>query len=198
MSLDELMDELEPADFEAIDTSAESDTQDPIYESLTQMLKLAERTAKSGYRAGQSTEFVGQKVSEIKDFMEEEVEAREQDLRRARSEIGELTEVRDRLVRALMECADLVRSAADAARREVDEDVEGRFDRLYDHVSKILHRAGLEPVAEKGDPFDPEFHEAADRVADSSAESRTIIEVLRQGYRFGGQTVRIARVVVAE
>lgn len=198
MSLDELMDELEPADLEALDTSEESDTHGPIYDSLSKMLKLAERTAKSGYRAGQSTEFVGQKVSEIKDFMEEEVEAREQDLRRARSEIGELTEVRDRLVRGLMECADLVRSAADAARREMDEDVGGRFDRLHGHVTSILRRAGLEPVAEEGESFDSEFHEAADRVADSGAESRTIIEVLRQGYRFAGKTVRIARVVVAE
>ena len=198
MSLDRLMDEIEPAGLEAFDTAAESDTHDPIYESLSKMLELAERTAKSGYRAGQSTEFVGQQVSEIKGFMEEEVKAREQDLRRARSEIGELTEVRDRLVRSLMECADLARSAADAARREVDEDVGGRFDRLHGHVTSILRRAGLEPVAEEGERFNPEFHEAADRVVDSSAEPRTIIEVLRQGYRFGGQTVRIARVVIAE
>ena len=97
-----------------------------------------------------------------------------------------------------MECADLARSAADAARREVDEDVGGRFDRLHGHVTSILRRAGLEPVAEEGERFNPEFHEAADRVVDSSAEPRTIIEVLRQGYRFGGQTVRIARVVIAE
>lgn len=200
MSLDRLLDELEPVSIDDLEVEEQprGESSEQLYDALSHMLELADRVAKTGYRAGQSTEYVGEQVAEMKEFMEAEVEAREKDLRRTRSELGELTDERDRLVRALMETADLVGSATEAARNELDEDVAARFDRLQSHVGKVLHRASLEPVAEEGESFDPEFHEAVDQVADETAEPRSIVEVIRQGYRYRGEPVRIARVIVAE
>lgn len=197
MSFDELLDDLEPIPPEQLErpTGEEGET---LHEALTSMLALSDRIAKSGYRAGQSTELVAEQIGELRDFVEEEVETRESELRDARSKIGELGDERDRLVQALMEVADLSESASEAAENELSEDVAERFERLDGHVQKVLKRAGLEPLASEGEPFDPEFHEAIDEVSTQGAESRTIVQVVRQGYRYRGDSVRIARVIVAE
>lgn len=196
MSLDRLLDELEPIPPEELEAPPEGG-EETLYESLASMLALADRIAKSGYRAGQSTEFVSEQVGELKEFMEEEVETREVDLRRARSKVGELQEERDRLVQALMEVADLSESATDAAANELSGEVVERFERLHGHVQKVLNRAGLEPLASEGEVFDPEFHEAIDQISVEDKESRTIVQVVRQGFRYRGNPVRIARVIVA-
>lgn len=197
MTLDELLDELEPIGPEDV-ADAEDDGYSTLHDSLSQMLVLADRAAKAGYRAGQSTEHVSQQVDELRKFMEAEVESREEDLRRARSEIGELTHERDRLVQALMEVADLMGSASEAAHNELDSEVAARFERLESHIEKVLSRAGLEPMASEGESFDPEFHEAIDQVVREGTESRSIVQVVRQGYRYRGEPVRIARVIIAE
>lgn len=197
MNLDRLLEELEPVSQEGMEGASEAEFE-TLYDSLAQMLKLAERTAKAGYRAGQSTQHVGEQVIALKKFMEAELEAKKTDLREARSQIGGLKDECDRLVQALMETADLTESAAEAAENELADDAADRFSRLHGHMEKVLNRAGLEPLASQGERFNPEFHEAVDQILDDSAEPRIIVQVVRQGYRYRGDTVRIARVIIAE
>lgn len=197
MNLDELLDELEPVSPEELDHRDDGQF-DTLHTSLAEMLRLAERTAKAGYRAGQSTEHVGEQVTALREFVESEVRAKEEDLREVRSKVGELTDERDRLIRALMEAADLTASASGAARNELDEKVAGRFERLHAHVEKVLKRAGLEPMATHGESFNPEYHEAIDQVPSNNLDPRSILEVVRQGYRYRGEVVRIARVILTE
>lgn len=197
MNFDELLDALEPVDQEEVEETGEAEFE-TLHDSLAQMLRLADRTAKAGYRAGRSTQHVSEQVSALKNFMEDELESKQADLRDARSEIGSLKDERDRLVQALMEAADLAESAAEAAENELGENIARRFGRLHGHMEKVLNRAGFEALAIVGEPYNPEFHEAVDKIADDSSAPRTIVQVVRQGYRYRGTTVRVARVIVAE
>jgi len=64
-------------------------------------------------------------------------------------------------------------------------------------LRESLQRQGLEPIMPTGDPFDPEFHEAVQRVEGSEAAPGTVVDVLAQGYVFGGRLIRPALVSVA-
>ena len=78
------------------------------------------------------------------------------------------------------------------------EDVVKGFALVRDEIVAALGRAGIEPFSPKGEPFDPNEHEAMVAQPSEEAESGTVIEVYQQGYRLNGQTLRPARVVVAE
>ncbi len=64
-------------------------------------------------------------------------------------------------------------------------------------LRESLQRQGLEPIMPAGDAFDPEFHEAVQRVEGSDAAPGTVVDVLALGYAFGGRLIRPALVSVA-
>ena len=78
------------------------------------------------------------------------------------------------------------------------EDVVKGFALVRDELVAALGRAGIEPFSPNGEPFDPNEHEAMLAQPSEEAQSGTVIEVYQQGYRLNGQTLRPARVVVAE
>lgn len=61
----------------------------------------------------------------------------------------------------------------------------------------VLQRRGLERFNPIGQAFEPEFHEAIQRVEDSEHPPGTIAWVLSPGYRFGGRLLRPAMVGVS-
>ncbi len=61
----------------------------------------------------------------------------------------------------------------------------------------LLQKAGLEALDPQGGRFDPELHEAVDRVENSEHEPGTVVTVLVKGYTLGGRLVRPAMVSVA-
>ena len=66
-------------------------------------------------------------------------------------------------------------------------------------LAKALTSQGLEIVNPLDEPFDPARHEAlATAPAASAEQDSTVAQVYQQGYVFGGQLVRPARVVVRQ
>ena len=64
---------------------------------------------------------------------------------------------------------------------------------------KILSGLGLEIINPTGEPFDPALHEAVmTEPAASPEEDHMVARVFQQGYRFNGQLLRPARVVVKQ
>lgn len=64
---------------------------------------------------------------------------------------------------------------------------------------KTLGGHGLEIVNPEGEPFDPALHEAVmTEPAASSEEDHRVARVFQVGYRFNGQLLRPARVVVKQ
>lgn len=64
---------------------------------------------------------------------------------------------------------------------------------------KTLSGLGLETINPIGEPFDPASHEAVmTEAASSPDEDHLVARVFQQGYRFNGQLLRPARVVVKQ
>ena len=68
---------------------------------------------------------------------------------------------------------------------------------VQEQMLSALKRAGIESFSPKGEPFDPQLHEAIAQQPVDGAEAGTVVEVYQCGYRFGDSILRPARVVVA-
>jgi molecular chaperone GrpE len=68
---------------------------------------------------------------------------------------------------------------------------------IYSQLMNALKEHNLEPIAEKGDIFDPKYHEAVSEVetGDKRFDQR-IDTILQQGYKLGETVLRPARVTV--
>ncbi|WP_025157709.1 nucleotide exchange factor GrpE [Leifsonia aquatica] len=60
-----------------------------------------------------------------------------------------------------------------------------------------VERLGLAAYGEKGEPFDPQIHEAIFQQPTPGVTVDTVADVVETGYRLGSTTVRVAKVVVA-
>ncbi|GAA2076342.1 nucleotide exchange factor GrpE [Pseudolysinimonas kribbensis] len=60
-----------------------------------------------------------------------------------------------------------------------------------------FERYGLTRVGEKGEPFDPKFHEALVQLPSPDATSQTIADVIEVGYALGDRLIRPAKVAVS-
>jgi molecular chaperone GrpE len=77
--------------------------------------------------------------------------------------------------------------------REYAKGVELIFQRMYESMKKL----GLEPIDTEGKRFDPNLHQAIERVPTEDAEDQTVLGEFQRGYQFKGKLLRPAMVRVA-
>lgn len=68
---------------------------------------------------------------------------------------------------------------------------------IYQRLLETLKKLGLEPMNTVGRRFDPNRHQAVERVPTESAEDQTILGEYQAGYLFKGKLLRPAMVKVA-
>jgi molecular chaperone GrpE len=68
---------------------------------------------------------------------------------------------------------------------------------IYQRLSDILKKMGVEPMEAAGKKFDPNVHEAVVRVPTDEVEDQTVLEDFQKGYNFKGKLLRPAMVKVA-
>jgi len=89
------------------------------------------------------------------------------------------------------------------AKAQIPEDlknsdwVKGIFQ-IENQLRNFLKEEGIEEVKTEGEHFDPNFHEAVERVEAKDSKSGQIVEVLEKGYLLNGQLLRPAKVKVAK
>lgn len=71
------------------------------------------------------------------------------------------------------------------------------FATIAQKLRSTLEKLGLESYGEKGDPFDPQHHEAIAQVPVPGTEEHTVLDVIERGYRIGDVELRPAKVAVA-
>lgn len=103
--------------------------------------------------------------------------------------IGELLPVVDNLERSVA-----ILASDDAIAPPVTEGVELTLKSFLD----VLERQQVEQLDPRGQPFNPEFHQAMSMVPNASVAPNTILEVYQKGYTLNGRLVRPAMVVVAK
>jgi molecular chaperone GrpE len=101
-----------------------------------------------------------------------------------------------RLAKELLPALDNLDRAIAAAPPGQDSVTEG-FRLVHAELTTALARLGIEGYAPKGEPFDPNQHEAMAQHQVDGAESGTVVEVYQPGYRLNDTILRPARVVVA-
>jgi molecular chaperone GrpE len=78
------------------------------------------------------------------------------------------------------------------------EDLVKGFSMVAEELAAALAKVGIQGFSPKGEPFDPNEHEAMAQQPSEDAESGTVLEVYQRGYRVNGAVLRPARVVVAQ
>ena len=71
--------------------------------------------------------------------------------------------------------------------------VELIYQRMFDTLKKM----GLEPIDTTGKQFDPNVHQAVERVPTEEAEDQSVVGEFQRGYNFKGKLLRPAMVRVA-
>jgi molecular chaperone GrpE len=115
--------------------------------------------------------------------------------RMARENAAALDRGMAKLAKELLPALDHLELALKAA--EGHEDVVKGFAMVAGEVSAALERVGIQAFSPKGEPFDPNEHEAMAQQPTDGAEPGTVVEVYQSGYRINGAVLRPARVVVA-
>jgi molecular chaperone GrpE len=100
-----------------------------------------------------------------------------------------------KLAKELLPALDHLELALKAA--EGHEDVVKGFAMVAGEVKAAFERVGIQAFSPKGEPFDPNEHEALSQQPAEGAEPGTVVEVYQSGYRINGAVLRPARVVVA-
>ena len=86
----------------------------------------------------------------------------------------------------------------DIGRARDHGELEGGFLRVAESLEAALAKLGLETFGTKGEPFDPNIHEALMHMVSSDVEEDICAEILQPGYRLGDRILRVARVAVAQ
>jgi molecular chaperone GrpE len=89
-----------------------------------------------------------------------------------------------------------VLDAIDKAREHGE--LSGGFEKVADSLQSALGKLGLVTYGEKGDPFDPNIHEALTGFSSPDVAEDTCFEILFPGYKVGDRILRPAKVAVAK
>jgi molecular chaperone GrpE len=77
-------------------------------------------------------------------------------------------------------------------------DFRSGVELIYKQLQDVLTKWGVQPVAAKGQPFDPRFHEAIEMVETTDAPDHEVLEEWQRGYKYKDRLLRPAMVKVAK
>jgi molecular chaperone GrpE len=99
------------------------------------------------------------------------------------------------LVKSLLPVLDDFERALKVER--ADQNFAKGIELIYQRFADTLKRMGLEPFDSSGKPFDPNLHQAVERVESRDHEDQTVLAEFQRGYNFKGKLLRPAMVKVA-
>jgi len=78
-----------------------------------------------------------------------------------------------------------------------DQEYKKGIELIHQRLLDALKKLGLEPMEAVGKPFDPNLHQAVDRVQTDDVEDHMVLDEFQRGYNFKGRLLRPAMVRVA-
>lgn len=127
-------------------------------------------------------------MAEFENFKRRKDEERKRLIRSANEELlTEFITVKEHFDRAL----DTARTA-----ENVEAVIDG-MQMIYDSFIDIFTRNGVEEFAEKGEEFDPQFHDALMKQPDAEIEEGKISTIYEKGYMLHDKVLKHAKVVVS-
>jgi molecular chaperone GrpE len=86
----------------------------------------------------------------------------------------------------------------DIGRARDHDELTGGFKSVAESLEAVTGKLGLVRYGEKGEPFDPNVHEALMHSLSADVTETSVVDVLQPGYRIGERILRAARVAVAD
>src|SRR3954471_19394238 len=77
-------------------------------------------------------------------------------------------------------------------------DFRSGVELIYKQLRDVLTKLGVQPIAAKGEPFDPHVHEAIEMVETPDAADHEVLEEWQRGYKYKDRLLRPAMVRVAK
>jgi molecular chaperone GrpE len=71
------------------------------------------------------------------------------------------------------------------------------FELISKQLQDTLGRFGLKAIEAKGQPFDPNFHQAVSTEASNDVDENTVMQEMRKGYTLNGRLLRPSMVSVS-
>lgn len=125
-------------------------------------------------------------MADFDNFRKRQTREREEWIKRANEELlGDLIPVVDHLELALGKTA----GPADPFAAGVKM--------VYDQFIALLERNGVTPLDAKGQPFNPDFHEALSQMSSATVPANEVIDQFRRGWLLFGKLLRPAQVIVS-
>jgi molecular chaperone GrpE len=105
---------------------------------------------------------------------------------------------RERLLNAFLQIVDDLERALAAPTGDAGGLRQG-VELTHHAALQLLRKEGVEQIEAKGQPFDPEWHEAIATVGRNGSQvgPDTVVQVMEPGYRLGDRLLRPAKVIVA-
>lgn len=119
--------------------------------------------------------------------------------KRTEREKGEWTvRANERLIESILPALDTFElGLADAEQNDAKQSVVEGFRMVQTMLLDTLQRSGLTPVDAVGQPFDPNQHEAINRMPSEEVAADHVLFQSRRGYVLGDKLIRPAQVVVS-
>lgn len=120
--------------------------------------------------------------------------------RRTRQEMEEIRRIAlEEFLRSLLRVMDNFERALQAAEesQSFEKLMEG-VQLTYRQMQSLLREAGVQPIEAVGKPFDPNFHEAVQRVESPEHPDETVLEEVERGYMIQSRVLRPSRVKVVK
>ncbi len=119
--------------------------------------------------------------------------------KRSKREIAEIIEfANERLILRLLTQIDDLQRAVDSAEKAEKTVLVNGLKLILTELKRTLTEEGLQEIPARGEPFDPEKHEASAVIHSNEYPDQTVVEEMRKGYMLKGRVVRPSMVKVSK
>jgi molecular chaperone GrpE len=103
----------------------------------------------------------------------------------------------EKIIREILPVLDTLetRNLTDKDTDENGKNIKAGLKMTREQLMKVLGKNGLEEIKSIGEKFNPEFHEAMERV-EADAPEGIVVEEVQKGYMMNGKVLRAAKVKV--
>jgi molecular chaperone GrpE len=103
----------------------------------------------------------------------------------------------EKLAKDLLDAIDNLERATEALRSSANEGITAGLDMVQKQLLGVLAKYGIEPIAAKGGPFDPNYHDALLQQPSAEHPEGTVVAELSKGYKIHDRVLRPSKVAVS-
>lgn len=104
----------------------------------------------------------------------------------------------ERFANALLPVVDSLEQALQIAEQQAQSDMKEGLVLTMKLFLDVLQKFEVEQLDPKGEPFDPQYHEAMSMQESDEVAANSVLAVFQKGYKLNDRVIRPARVIVAK